>query len=197
MCDSNDLAHKALRLALRFVPRRHRIWIAAMAAEIDTIDVRSARISWAFGGLSMALRIGLADLLTGRWRRQGEEPPYGFAATVGMLLIAPPLYFVAASISNQLGFPLMFAPLATIMSRSDAARVFNVLSPVLFLGGIILALALNVAVLTRLESSVESNRSIRRLSVQLNIWNLAVVITAAGLMTILIGYVVLENFAMA
>src|ERR687885_844449 len=75
-------------------------------------------------------------------------------AVIGFLLLLTPLYFVSASLLKyNLGIGFLFYPLEAFLSVTGRRDVFNVVSPAVFLGGLGLALALNVYAITRLYIS--------------------------------------------
>ena len=108
-------------------------------------------------------------------------------AIIGFVLIAAPFYFVAAALLKYgLGVGFLFDPLANFFAEPSRLRVLNLaLTPVLFFGGSLLALALNVfAVLRRSGESARPGRFA----------NLAVVVTSISLLAVMTTYGFLENF---
>ena len=62
------------------------------------------------------------------------------------------MFFVVASLLKyELGIGLLFDPLEALLSRPGIWHVFNLVSPVVFLGGLILALGLNAQAILRLN----------------------------------------------
>jgi len=108
-------------------------------------------------------------------------------AWLGLGLIATPFYFVAAAVLKYgFGVGQFFDPLAALSADPQRLRFLNfVLTPVLFFGGSLLALGLN---LYALASSRADNGSKRRLP------NLLVVITSFSLLLVMTTYGYLENF---
>jgi hypothetical protein len=92
----------------------------------------------------------------------------------------------AALLKYGLGVGFLFDPLANFFAEPSRLRVLNLaLSAVLFFGGSLLALALNVfAVLRRSGESARPGRFA----------NLAVVVTSISLLAVLTTYGFLENF---
>jgi len=108
-------------------------------------------------------------------------------AWLGFALIVPPFYFVAAAVLKY-GFDsgLFFDPLAAFFADPQRLRFLNlVLTPVLFFGGALLALGLNLYALSR---GREENRVRRRLS------NFLVVLASFSLLAVMAIYGYLENF---
>jgi hypothetical protein len=108
-------------------------------------------------------------------------------AWTGFVLLAAPFYFVTAAILKYgLGVGLFFDPLAAFFAEPQRLRFLNlVLTPVLFFGGSLAALGLNLyAVL----SHRAENSSKRRVS------NLVVVTISISLLVVMATYGYLENF---
>lgn len=117
-------------------------------------------------------------------------------AVVGFVLLLAPLYFVSASLLKYgLGVGLLFDPLEAFLSVAGRREVFNLISPIVFLGGLCVALALNVYAVTRFDVSREDGVIVSTVRVRLGLWNIAVAAVSALLLVTLVGYVFLENFA--
>jgi hypothetical protein len=108
-------------------------------------------------------------------------------AWLGFALIMPPFYFVAAAVLKYgFGWGLFFDPLAAFFADSQRLRFLNlVLTPVLFFGGSLLALGLN---LYALVSGRDENGFRRRVP------NFLVVLTSFSLLAVMTIYGYLENF---
>jgi hypothetical protein len=109
-------------------------------------------------------------------------------AWVGSVLLVAPFYFVAAAVLKYgFGVGLFFDPVADFFADPQRLRFLNVvLTPVLFFGGSLLALALNLyALLSR-----RSENGLRRR------WsNFIVVLMSFSLLLVMTTYGYLENFA--
>lgn len=118
-------------------------------------------------------------------------------AGVGVALLLAPLFFVSASLLKYgLGIGLFFDPLdRAFMSDPERLRIFNLLSPLVFLGGLGLALALNVFAVVRLNISREDGTIVSTVRLQIKFLNIAVVAMSFLLLVALVGYAFLENFA--
>jgi len=108
-------------------------------------------------------------------------------AWLGFALIIPPFYFVAAAVLKYgFGWGLFFDPLSAFFADPQRLRFLNViLTPVLFFGGSLLALGLN---LYALFSGRDGNRFTRRLP------NFLVALTSFSLLAVMTIYGYLENF---
>jgi hypothetical protein len=108
-------------------------------------------------------------------------------AGLGFVLSLAPLYFVTAAVLNYgFGVGFLFAPLERFFADPLRLRILNqVITPVLFFGGLIVALALNLyAVRARKRSGASSSRG----------WNVAVLALSGSLLAVITIYGILENF---
>ena len=116
-------------------------------------------------------------------------------AAVGAVLLLAPLYFVGASLMKYgLGVGFLFDPMEAVLSVAGRREVFNLVSPVVFLGGLCLALALNVYAVTRLEVGREDGTIVSTVRITPGFWNIAVAVSSILLLVTLVGYAFLENF---
>jgi hypothetical protein len=117
-------------------------------------------------------------------------------AVIGFVLLLAPLYFVSASLLKYgLGVGLLFDPLEAFLSVDEGRRVvFNEVSPVVFLGGLCVALALNIYAVTRFNVSREDGTIVSTVRIKLGLWNIAVAAVSVLLLVTLVGYAFLENF---
>jgi hypothetical protein len=108
-------------------------------------------------------------------------------AGAGLVLLIAPFFFVAAAILKYgLGVGLFFDPLAAFFAEPQRLRFLNfVMTPVLFFGGSLAALGLNLYAFIRHHAE---NRPKRRLS------NLLVVTMSVSLLLVMATYGYLENF---
>jgi hypothetical protein len=104
-----------------------------------------------------------------------------------LALIIPPFYFVAAAVLKYgFGWGFFFDPLAAFFADPQRLRLLNlVLTPVLFFGGSLLALGLN---LYALVGGRDGNGFRRRVP------NFLVVLTSFSLLAVMTIYGYLENF---
>ncbi len=116
-------------------------------------------------------------------------------AVIGFVLVLAPLYFVSASLLKYgLGIGVLFDPLEAVLSVSGRREIFNLVSPIVFLGGLFLALALNIHAVTRFDVGKEDGTIVSTVRVRLGLWNIAVAIVSIVLLVTLVGYAFLENF---
>jgi hypothetical protein len=117
-------------------------------------------------------------------------------AWAGFVLLSAPLYFVVASLLKyELGIGLLFDPLdALLLSEPGRRYAFNLVSPVVFLGGLILALVINTYAVLRLNVGREDGEIVGVVKLEVRIWNIAVAVVSFLLLATLLGYFFAENF---
>ncbi len=116
-------------------------------------------------------------------------------AGIGFILLLAPLYFVSASLLKYgLGIGLLFDPLEAFLSVSRRRDVFNLFSPIVFLGGLSLALAANLYAVLRPGIGREDGVLVCTLRLRMKFWNTVVIAAGSSLLFTLVGYVLLENF---
>jgi hypothetical protein len=118
-------------------------------------------------------------------------------AGIGFAFLLAPLFFVSTSLLKYgLGIGILFDPLEAFLSDSERLRVFNLVSPVVFLGGLGLALALNAYAVFRLNVNKENGTVVSTVRLKISFWNIAVISASSLLLVTLVGYAFLENFAL-
>ena len=123
---------------------------------------------------------------------QLSRPSANAFAAVGMALLFTPALFVTASmLKYQLGVGFLYDALAGIFS----SRAFDRASPALLLGGLVMALALNVYAVADLSVRREQDAYAGRVRVARRVAHLIVIAGSALLLTVLLGYLVVENFS--
>jgi hypothetical protein len=118
-------------------------------------------------------------------------------AAVSLLLVLAPLYFVSASLLKfGLGVGLLFDSLEAFFSVAQRRYVFNLVSPVVFLGGLALALALDANAVFRIGVGTEGDKVVGAVRLKLRPRNMVVSTASTLLLVALVGYVLLENFTL-
>jgi hypothetical protein len=116
-------------------------------------------------------------------------------AWTGFALLSAPLFFVAASLLKyELGIGVLFAPLEALLADPGRRQVFNLISPVVFLGGLGLALALNAYAVVRLDVGTEDGAFVGTVRLESKFRNIAVAGVSLLLFVTLVGYFIAENF---
>jgi hypothetical protein len=122
-----------------------------------------------------------------------KEASPGKLAGLGFVLSVVPLYFVTAAVLNYgFGVGALFGPLERFFADPARLRILNrVITPVLFFGGPVVALALNVyAVRRRKRNDAASPRAAKGGRG----WNVAVAVLSGLLLMTIATYGFLENF---
>lgn len=108
-------------------------------------------------------------------------------AWLGLVLVIAPVYFVSAAVLKYgFGVGALFDPLAALSADPGRLRFLNlVVTPVVFFGGCLLALALNLFALLGIR--VEDGRRFRSS-------NFVIVLVSSLLLLVMATYGYLENF---
>jgi hypothetical protein len=115
-------------------------------------------------------------------------------ALSGLAFATPALYFVSASLLKfHLGVNQPYSPLESLLADPDRFHAFNLLSPIIFLGGLALAVLLNLYPQLRVQLRRGDEGWVATLTARANLLNLTVVALGCALAAALVGYVVLEN----
>jgi hypothetical protein len=117
-------------------------------------------------------------------------------AGVGFALLLAPLYFVSASLLKYgLGIGFLFDPLQALLSDPQRLHVFNIVSPIIFLGGLGLAVALNAYAVLQPNIGREDGAVVCTVRLRIKPFNMVVIVVSCALLVTLVGYAFLENFA--
>jgi hypothetical protein len=116
-------------------------------------------------------------------------------AGLGFALLLAPLFFVSASLLKYgLGIGFLFDPLEHFLSEPGRRQVFNMISPIAFLGGLGLAVAANLYAVLRLSVDREAGVVVSTVRLEVKLANIAVILVSTALLVTLVGYAFLENF---
>ena len=143
------------------------------------------------GRSALAQRIGALDRPNGKEVGVNERK---LAGIVFALLLAP-LFFVAASLLKYgFGIGFLLDPVEYFLSEPGRRYVFNLISPVVFLGGLGLAVAANLYAVVRLSVGREDGVVVSTVRLEVKYANIAVILVSLALLVTLVGYAFLENF---
>ncbi len=117
-------------------------------------------------------------------------------AGIGFILLVVPLFSVVSQVlKSELGIEVLAEPLEAFLADTGRAKIFDLLSPVLFLGGLGLALALNTYAVLRLDIDQEGDTIVSTLRLEIKHLNIVVIAMMSALLLVtLVGYALLENF---
>ncbi|MGH3148105.1 MAG: hypothetical protein ACRDTR_20150 [Rubrobacter sp.] len=201
--EGRTASERAYRVLLRSYPEEFREIYGRQMEQVfrDLILEETRRGGWVrLIGLWIRVVLDLAASASiERMRASAEEEDtvrdYKLAG-VGFVLLLAPLYFVCASLLKYgLGVGFLFDPVAFLLSEPERRYVFNLVSPVVFLGGLVLALVLNGYSLVRVGVDREGGAIGGTARLATKLANFAVVIASLLLLGTLVGYVFFENFA--
>lgn len=116
-------------------------------------------------------------------------------AVLGLVLLAPAAMFLLANILNELGIVFLYAPVDALISESHRHKLFNLMSPVVFLGGPAAALLLNCLAIARLDLLWEQNRLVNTVTVEPRTANVVLILTVGLTLATLVAYLFVENYA--
>ena len=124
-----------------------------------------------------------------------ERSAYHRFAGIGFVLLLPPLFFVSAAVLKYgLGIGSLFDILEPFYANPTRLRVFNIVSPIVFLSGLFLAIVLNLYPILRPSLRRNNDTTVYTVTIKAKLWNLLVIAMSFLLLAILIGYAFLENF---
>lgn len=113
---------------------------------------------------------------------------YNKVAGIGFILIFPPLFFISAYVLDELGVGYMVDILDAFFSGSNRLRIFNAISPVVFLSGILLSIALNIYRLIDLNLQKADDEISCSVVIKMRFWNLLIAALSLSLLTVMVGY---------
>ena len=114
---------------------------------------------------------------------------------IGLIVMMPAVYFVSANILKYgFGFSFLAEPLEVFYLNQNILKVFNFISPIIFLGGLSLAFLLNIMVLLKINVSIKNGKIHSAFSITPRTANLIIVITCMLFIGTLLVYAIGENF---
>ena len=116
------------------------------------------------------------------------------SAPIGALLALPGLYFAfAALMAAYAGVSFFFVPFHLLLESPVTRGPFNLISPIIFLGGPLLALVLNVLYLVRIDMYRYGQGLRGTISIAFRRSNILVASIALAIGGLLLAYAVVEN----
>ena len=112
----------------------------------------------------------------------------------GLLMAFPALYFILASIFKySLGIPFLFDPLEILFSSPDILKIFNFISPLVFLLGLMGSFVINLFVMFSIRIWEENSTIKSDISFKPVLANLTLVLLSVCAVTIFFLYAFAEN----
>jgi len=117
-------------------------------------------------------------------------------AVIRFALMFAPLYFIAADVMKyELGVLILSGPLEHVYAPPQLSTLFDIFSPFVFLGGLCLAFLCNSLPIVRFNFRWEADSIVSAMSVRTHRLNLAVIGLSGLLLSVLVGYLLVENIA--
>ena len=116
------------------------------------------------------------------------------AMLIGLALVAPGAWFLAANVLNDAGITFLYAPFDAVLATAGPGRAFNLISPVIFLGGPALALLLNFLATGRLDVKWERGQLVGTVAIAPRPANLAMLVCGGLILAGFLGYAFAENY---
>ncbi len=116
-----------------------------------------------------------------------------WSAIIGLALLALPLAFLSVAIQEHYLGITLFSPFMDWMSSPR----MNLISPIVFLGGLVLALVLNVYALLAVQLRKKNRTLVGTIALTPHTWNIIVILISGAVLTVLLGYAIVENIGHA
>lgn len=129
------------------------------------------------------------------WTCRAATLPPRRAVLVSLLLSAPAtLFLTAVLLQEAFGIGTLMAPVETIMATPSWRDAFNIVTPMIFLGGLTLGVILNALAIGRLDLGWRERRLVSTLAVEPRVSNVAFIGAATLMLAVFVGYAFVENF---
>ena len=193
--------------------RSERAWSQAQLAAIASLSIRTIQRVETSGkcskesllSLASAFDIDVKELTILIPYTDNEISIFGYnmptawlntnrSLLIGIFVMLPAVYFVSANILKYgFGIPFLAEPLEIFYLNADALKVFNVISPIIFIGGLTLAFLLNFITMFSFNISMKGGRIHSSFSITPKLANLLVVITSTLYIGTILAYIIGEN----
>lgn len=196
--------------------RQERAWSQAQLAEIASLSIRTVQRVELNGRCSQETLLSLASAfeinvleLTSLLKETFERYSiylFGFKFSTGwlkpktaiilsILLVFPALYFISASILKYVfDISFLFDPLSAFYASKEIMWWFNIVSPAVFLSGLILSIILNLLIMVSFRMWKENGSIFSDFSFTPKTANVLVAAISIVSLTILFVYAIGENF---
>lgn len=197
--------------------RKERAWSQALLAEVASLNIRTIQRAEKLGNCSYETLLAIASAfdidvreLTALSAKISKTPANeiilfgikiqtkwlssGKSFLFGIIIMLPAVYFLVANVLKyNFGISFMHDSLNVVYSNESVFRIFNNISPFIFLGGLLAALTVNI--LTMLSINIERAKGTLKSSMALTprLANLVIVIISLLSFSFMFGYAVVEN----
>ncbi len=209
--NNNNFADKIKQL------RKERAWSQAQLAEVASLSIRTIQRVEKLGNCSYETLLAIASAfdidvreLTALSAKISKTPANeivlfgikvqtkwlssGKSFLFGIIIMLPAVYFLVANVLKyNFGISFMHDSLNVVYSNESVFRIFNSISPFIFLGGLLAALTVNI--LTMLSINIERAKGTLKSSMALTprLANMVIVIISLFAFSFMFGYAVVEN----
>lgn len=209
----HQLAEKIKKL------RMERAWSQAQLAEVASLSIRTVQRVEMDGNCSHESLLALASAfdidvkeLTALINNEldpktkfsfslfGYNLNFGWISSrnsflVGLLMIFPATYFISASILKyNLGVSFLFDPLEIFFSSYEMLKIFNLLSPAIFLFGLLGAFIINLLTMVAIKLWKDKSVFQSEVSFSPQALNLFVSVLSFSTLMIMLAYAIGEIF---
>ncbi len=116
---------------------------------------------------------------------------------IGGLFILPALYFVfAAVLEAYLGITTFIRPLEAFYATPQSLSIWNTLSPIIFLGGILIGAMLGLIPILHLKINRPAAEIQLSFRLKTRFGNLVIIGTGFALFSMMISYALVENLGL-
>ena len=116
-------------------------------------------------------------------------------AVAGLALVAAPLFFLGAAVLNEVfGVGWLFAVFEPFYRTPERLRLFNIVSPIVFLGGSLAALVLNTLAVVTFRAERVDRSVIGSISADFRAENVVAAALGCFVMAVMAAYFFVENF---
>ena len=210
---------KQNRLAKKIkILRTERAWSQAQLAEVASLSIRTVQRVEIDGKCSHESLLAFAsafdidvkeltvllDQITSNVKFSFSVLGYNFsfgwlksitAFWAGIIMVFPAVYFILASILKyNFGISFLFEPLGIFFSSYEMLKVFNLVSPVIFLFGLLGAFIINFLTMFSIRLWKDKNIFQSEISFSPRTLNLFVSGLSMASLMIMFTYAVVENF---
>ena len=117
------------------------------------------------------------------------------SALLGLILALLTILFFGMTASHYLlGIDWLWTPFEKAMANPQGKEIINAISPIIFLGGSLAALVINIFAVAGLKIKKVNQELVSTLVINGNVWNLAIIAVSFSLISLLLGYLVAENW---
>jgi len=197
--------------------RVERAWTQQQLAEISSLSLRTIQRAEKHGNCSYETLLAIASAFDVDVREltrfqifSSENSEQGIflfgikffksnfnakiSLIIGIIIMLPAVYFLVANVLNyNFGISFMHDSLNILYSNESVFRIFNSISPFIFLGSLFTAFTINLLTMLSLNIKYTGGKLKSSIALTLKPANLIVVAAALLAFSTMFGYAVIEN----